>query len=51
VRFRLGVRNLVDLENRQTRRTGTTTLANGTTLYRLVYVMPPQWDLSATVRF
>lgn len=31
VRFRLGVRNLVDLENSTTRRTGTTTLANGTT--------------------
>ncbi|MBI5769996.1 MAG: TonB-dependent receptor [Verrucomicrobia bacterium] len=51
VRFRLGVRNIADLENGQTRRTGTTTLANGTTLYRLVYVMPTQWDLSATVRF
>jgi outer membrane receptor protein involved in Fe transport len=51
VRFRFGVRNLVDLENSQTRRTGTTTLANGTTLYRLVYVMPPQWDFAATVRF
>ena len=51
VRFRLGCRNIVDLENDKTRRTGTTTLANGTTLYRLVYVMPPQWDLTATVRF
>ncbi|MCX6955154.1 MAG: TonB-dependent receptor plug domain-containing protein [Verrucomicrobia bacterium] len=51
VRFRLGCRNIVDLENGNTRRTGTTTLANGTTLYRLVYVMPPQWDLTATVRF
>jgi len=51
VRFRLGVRNIVDLENGKTRRTGTTTMATGATLYRLVYVMPPQWDLSATVRF
>ena len=51
MRFRLGVRNLVDLENGRTRRTGTTTLADGTVLYRLIYVMPPQWDLSATVRF
>jgi len=51
VRFRLGCRNLVDLENGATRRTGTTTLATGTTLYRLAYVLPPQWDLTATVRF
>lgn len=51
VRLRLGVRNLIDLENGETRRTGTTTLANGTVQYRLSYVMPPQVDLSATVRF
>jgi hypothetical protein len=51
VRLRLGVRNLVDLENSKTRRTGTTTLANGTSIYRLSYVMPPQYDLTATVKF
>ena len=51
VRFRLGVKNLVDLENSETRRVGTTSLANGTVLYRLSYVMPPQWDLTATVKF
>jgi hypothetical protein len=45
------VKNLVDLENSDTRRVGTTTLANGTVLYRLSYVMPPQWDLTATVKF
>ena len=42
---------MVCVENGKTRRTGTTTLANGITLYRLVYVMPAQWDFSATVRF
>lgn len=51
VRFRLGARNLVDLENSRTRRVGTTTLGDGTVLYRLAYVMPLQWDLSATVKF
>ncbi len=51
VRFRLGVKNIVDLENSTTRRVGTTTLANGSVLYRLAYVMPPQWDLTATVKF
>lgn len=51
VRFRLGCRNIVDLENGRTRRTGTTTLSTGTVLYRQIYVVPPQWDLTATVRF
>jgi hypothetical protein len=51
VRFRLGCRNLVDLENGSTRRVGTTTLTSGAVLYRQIYVMPPQWDLTATVRF
>ncbi|MBI5690273.1 MAG: hypothetical protein HZC55_09240 [Verrucomicrobia bacterium] len=51
VRFRLGVKNLVDLENSRTRRVGTTTLANDTIAYRLSYVMPPQWDFTATVKF
>ena len=51
VRLRLGVKNLVDLENSQTRRVGTTTLASGAVAYRLSYVMPPQWDFTATVKF
>ena len=51
VRFRLGCRNIVDLENGSTRRVGTTTLISGVVLYRQIYVLPPQWDLTATVRF
>jgi hypothetical protein len=51
VRFRLGCRNLVDLENARTRRTGTTTLTTGTVVYRQIYVVSPQWDFTATVRF
>jgi hypothetical protein len=35
----------------QVRRVGTTTLTSGVVLYRQIYVMPPQWDLTATVRF
>ncbi|WP_414663021.1 hypothetical protein [Horticoccus sp. 23ND18S-11] len=51
VRLRRGVKNPVDLENSATRRVGTPSLANGTPLYRLSYVMPPPWDLTATVKF
>lgn len=52
VRLRLGVRNIIDLENTgDARKTGFTTLANGTVAYRYTYVMPPRWDLTATVRF
>jgi len=52
LRVRLGVRNLIDLENTgESRKTGFTTLANGTVAYRYTYVMPPRWDLTATVRF
>lgn len=51
VRLRLGVKNIVDLENGATRRVGTTTMSDGSVRYRLSYVMPPQWDLTATVKF
>jgi hypothetical protein len=52
LRLRLGVKNLIDLENSgDTRKTGFTTLANGAVVYRYTYVMPPRWDLTATVRF
>ena len=51
VRFRLGCRNIVDLENARTRRTGTTTLTTGMVVYRQIYVVSPQWDFTATVRF
>jgi outer membrane receptor protein involved in Fe transport len=51
VRLRFGVKNLIDLENATIRKTSFTTLANGTPVYRYSYVMPPQYDLSITVRF
>ena len=52
LRVRLGVRNLIDLENTgDSRKTGFTTLASGAVAYRYTYVMPPRWDLTATVRF
>lgn len=51
VRIRAAVRNAVDLENDFVRPTGITTLANGTTVYQVDYVQPPQFDLSMTVRF
>ncbi len=51
VRLRVGVRNRVDLENSDVRKTGFTTMANGANVYRVSYVMPPQYDLSVTVKF
>ena len=51
VRIRAGVKNLVDLENSKIRKTGFTTMANGANVYTYSYVMPPQYDLSATVKF
>ena len=52
VRVRVGVKNLVDLENTgDSRKTGFTTLANGEAVYRYTYVMPPQYNATLTVRF
>ena len=51
VRFRLGVKNLTDLENDKTRKTGFTTMANGSNRYTYSYVMPAQYDLTASVKF
>lgn len=51
VRIRAGVKNLTDLENGKVRSTGFTTLANGAHIYTYSYVMPPQYDLTLTVRF
>jgi len=52
VRVRVGVKNLIDLENTDdSRKTGFTTLANGEAVYRYTYVMPPQYNASLTVRF
>ena len=52
LRLRLGVRNLIDLENTgDSRKTGFTTLASGAAVYRYTYVLPARYDLTATVRF
>jgi len=52
LRVRLGVKNLTDLENSSgIRKTGFTTLASGSAVYRYTYVMPPVYDLTLTVRF
>jgi hypothetical protein len=51
VRFRFGVKNLTDFENDKTRKTGFTTMANGSNRYTYSYVMPAQYDLTASVKF
>ncbi len=51
VRIRAGVKNLLDLENSRVRKTGFVTLANGANVYNYSYVMPPQYDLTVTVKF
>ena len=51
VRFRLGVKNLTDFENDKTRKTGFTTMSNGSNRYTYSYVMPAQYDLTASVKF
>jgi hypothetical protein len=51
VRVRAGVKNLTDLENGKIRKTGFTTMLNGANVYTNAYVMPPQYDLSVTVKF
>jgi hypothetical protein len=51
VRIRAGVKNLTDLENSYVRKTNFTTLSTGENIYRYSYVMPPQYDLSLSVKF
>jgi hypothetical protein len=51
LRVRLGVKNLVDLENSKFRKTGFTTMASGANVYTYSYVMPAQYDLSVTAKF
>lgn len=51
VRLRIGVKNLVDLENSKIRKTGFTSMSNGANLYTYSYVMPPQYDVTASVKF
>lgn len=48
---RVGVKNLVDLENNKIRKTGFTTMSNGANLYTYSYVMPAEHDLTASVKF
>jgi hypothetical protein len=50
-RIRLGARNLFDLENGDLRKTGYTTMADGTNVYRYSYVEPVQVDLSFSLDF
>lgn len=51
VRVRLGVKNLTDLENGSVRKTGFTTMSNGANLYTFSYIMPPQYDVTASIKF
>jgi hypothetical protein len=51
VRVRAGVKNLTDLENNSVRKTGFTTMASGANVYTYSYVMPPQYDVSVSVKF
>lgn len=51
VRLRLGVKNLVDPENSTIRKTGFTTMSSGANVYTYSYVMPPQYDVTASVKF
>lgn len=50
-RLRFGVRNLIDLENNDVRKTSFTTLASGANVYRFSYVMPPQYSAELTIKF
>ena len=51
VRWRLGFRNLTDLENGKLRKTSFTTMNDGGNVYRYSYVVPLQSELTLTVRF
>lgn len=51
VRWRLGFRNLTDLENGKLRKTSFTTMNDGSNVYRYSYVVPLQSELTLTVRF
>jgi hypothetical protein len=51
VRVRLGVRNLVDLENSDVRKTSYSELTTGEVVYRYSYVMPPMVDVTVSMNF
>ncbi|WP_414663016.1 TonB-dependent siderophore receptor [Horticoccus sp. 23ND18S-11] len=50
-RFRVGFRNIFDLENSKVRKIGFTTMVSGANVYRYSYVVPLQVDANVTVRF
>jgi outer membrane receptor protein involved in Fe transport len=51
LRVRLGVRNIIDLENGKLRKTSFTTMNDGSNVYRYSYVVPVQYELNMSVRF
>ena len=51
VRVRLGVRNLHDFENGNTREDGFRVLSDGSVVPDLRYIFDPRWDVTVTVRF
>jgi outer membrane receptor protein involved in Fe transport len=51
VTVRFEIRNLVDLENGDLRKTSFTTLTTGENVYRYSYVVEPQYSLSLRTRF
>jgi len=51
VRVRAGVKGLAELENGKVRKTGFTTMTNGSNVYTYSYVMPPQYEMEVTVKF
>jgi len=48
---RAEVRNITDLENGATRKTGFTTLSTGENVYRYSYVVPTEYNISVRVKF
>ncbi|MES2697654.1 MAG: hypothetical protein V4773_29585, partial [Verrucomicrobiota bacterium] len=51
VTVRAEVRNITDLENGSLRKTGFTTMLDGRNLYRYVYVVPTEYNISMRVHF
>jgi outer membrane receptor protein involved in Fe transport len=50
-RIRVGARNFFDIENGKLRKTGFTTMNDGTNVYRYSYVEPVQYDVTLTFNF
>ena len=51
VTVRAEVKNIVDLENGNLRKTGFTTMLDGRNVYRYSYVVPTEYNVSVRVRF